>query len=418
MKSTSELSVPDNGGGTSASVRLLQCNMDMPLPPPRPGHPSALPLPACVALVLQGGGALGSFQAGVMASLMALDIPIKWVAGISIGAVNAAIIAGNEPAEILPRLTLFWERLSGGMPNFLLPPDNSLREAAHLAAAVTVAAWGVPGMFRPHLTPSWWAPAGSPEALAFYDTTPLRETLDELVDWDRLNHGPIRLSVGAVDIESGNFAYFDNHDPRWRGKIDARHIMASGALPPGLPPVEIDGRFYWDGGIVSNTPLSHVLDHQDDDTLIFQCDLFPAEGPLPREISEVWSRQKDIQYSSRTRQVTDSYLRLRHEHAQMQRLLDKLPEELRDLPEAKAVEDLIDRGSVNIVHLIYRNRAWESGARDFEFSRAAMLDHWAQGQAAVAEVIAKGDRLLASNIIDGKSATFDLQGSHIKEKMA
>jgi len=195
--------------------------------------------------------------------------------------------------------------------------------------------------------------------------------------------------------------------------------MASGALPPGLPPVEIDGRFYWDGGIVSNTPLSHVLDHQEDDTLIFQCDLFPAEGPMPREMSEVWSRQKDIQYSSRTRQVTDSYLRLRHEHEQMRRLLDKLPEDMRALPEAKAVEDLIDRGAVNIVHLIYRNRAWESGARDFEFSRGTMLDHWAQGQAAVADVIAKGNRLLANNILDGKSAAFDLQGSgQIKEKIA
>jgi len=393
--------------------------MDMPHPSIRRGHKADLPLPASVALVLQGGGALGSFQAGVMESLIGLDIPIHWVAGISIGAINAAIIAGNEPGQVLPRLTRFWELVSGGMPNFMLPPNNDIREAAHLAAAAAVAAWGVPGMFRPHLIPSWWAPAGSPEALAYYDTTPLRETLDELVDWDRVNHGPVRLSVGAVDIQSGNFAYFDSHDPLYRGKIDARHVMASGALPPGLPPVEIDGRFYWDGGIVSNTPLSHVLDHQEDDTLIFQCDLFPAEGPMPREMSEVWSRQKDIQYSSRTRQVTDSYLRLRHEHEQMRRLLDKLPEDMHALPEAKAVEDLIDRGAVNIVHLIYRNRAWESGARDFEFSRGTMLDHWAQGQAAVADVIAKGNRLLANNILDGKSAAFDLQGSgQIKEKIA
>jgi NTE family protein len=409
----------DDGCGTIRRVRLLQCNMDIRLQPSLHAQKGDLPLPGCVALVLQGGGALGSFQAGVMDSLMALHIPIKWVAGISIGAVNAAIIAGNEPAQVLPRLTRFWERASGGMPNFLLPPDNGIREAAHLAAAATVAAWGVPGMFRPHLLPSWWAPSGSPEALAYYDSAPLRESLDELVDWDRLNHGPTRLSVGAVDIESGNFVYFDNHDPHWRGKIDARHIMASGALPPGLPPVEIEGRHYWDGGLVSNTPLAHVLEHQEEDTLIFQCDLFPAEGPLPQEMSEVWSRQKDIQYSSRTRQVTSSYLRLRHEHEMVRRLLGKLPDGLRALPEARAVEALIDRGSVNIVHLIYRNRAWESGARDFEFSRGAMLDHWAQGQAAVAEVIAKGDRLLARNILDGNSATFDLQGSgQIKEKKA
>lgn len=392
--------------------------MDMRLQPSPHGHQRDLPLPACVALVLQGGGALGSFQAGVVESLFRLNIPIKWVAGISIGAVNAAIIAGNEPNQVLPRLTRFWEMVSGGMPNFVLPPDHCVQEFAHMAAAFTVAAWGVPGMFRPNPMPSWWSPAGSPGALSYYDTAPLRESLNELVDWERLNHGPIRLSVGAVDIESGNFVYFDNHDSRWRGKIDARHIMASGALPPGLPPVEIDGHHYWDGGIVSNTPLAHVIEHQEDDTLIFQCDLFPAEGPVPREITEVWSRQKDIQYSSRTRQVTNSYLRLRHEHEMVRRLLDKLPEDLRALPEARAIEELIDRGSVNIVHLIYRNRAWDSGARDFEFSRATMLDHWARGQAAVAEVIAKGDRLLARNILDGKSATFDLQGAMIKEKTA
>lgn len=392
--------------------------MDMPKPPRRRGR-APLPLPDEVALVLQGGGALGSYQAGIVERLAELDIGIDWVAGISIGAINAAIIAGNPPERRVEQLRAFWELVSGGLPNFCLPEQQEIREAAHLAAAGAVALWGIPGFFRPHGLPAWWAPAGSPEALSYYDTTPLRETLDSLVDWDRVNHGPMRFSVGAVDIETGNFTYFDNQDPHWRGRIDARHVMASGALPPGLPPVEIEGRHYWDGGLVSNTPLAHVLDHQAGDLLIFQVDLFPAEGPLPSEMSEVWSRQKDIQYSSRTRQVTDVYLQRRREHEAMRALLDALPAELLATPQAQRVAGIIDEGAVNIVHLIYRARAWESGARDFEFSRGTMLDHWAQGRDSVSAVIGRGNQLITRNISSGKSATFDLApGGAIKEKQA
>jgi NTE family protein len=183
--------------------------------------------------------------------------------------------------------------------------------------------------------------------------------------------------------------------------------MASGALPPGLPPIRIGERHYWDGGMVSNTPLQHVLDHQKGDMLVFQVDLFPAEGPLPREMTDVYSRAKDIQYSSRTRQVTDQYLRLRTEHKAIRSLLGKLPADMADDPDVKELRGFLDDGAVNIVHLIYRSRNWESGARDFEFSRGTMLDHWAQGGEAVKEVMHKGD-LLAQNIIDGRSATFDL----------
>jgi NTE family protein len=385
---------------------------------PRRRRDAPMPLPDQVALVLQGGGALGSFQAGVVEALFEQRIEIDWVAGISIGAINAAIIAGNPPDQGPAKLRAFWELVSSGMPTFALPDDRSIREVAHLSAAATVAMFGVPGFFRPNMLPSWWAPDGSAEATSFYDTKPLRETLDRLIDWDRVNHGPMSFSVGAVDIETGNFEYFCTGNPRWKGRIDARHVMASGALPPGLPPVEIDGRHYWDGGLVSNTPLSHIIDHQEVDTLIFQCDLFPAEGPLPRTQTDVWSRQKDIQYSSRTRQVTDQYLRLRREHHTMERLLAKLPPELAHSPEAEAVRKNVDIGATNIVHLIYRGRAWESGARDFEFSRPTMLDHWAQGREAVEAVIRNGD-LLARNILDGKSATFDLQAPGLmKEKLA
>lgn len=384
--------------------------------PRRAGTP--LPLPREVALLLQGGGALGSFQAGVYQRLDELGVDVSWVAGISIGAVNAAIIAGNPPHRRMSRLKKFWLTVSGGLPNIVLPEIDHIREAAHLMAAGAVATFGVPGMFRPRLWPSMLMPEGTPGAISFYDSAPLKETLNACVDWDLLNDGPVRLSVGAVDVESGNFAYWDTRGPSGRTRIDARHIMASGALPPGLPPVGIDGRHYWDGGIVSNTPLAHVLEHQTDDMLVFQVDLFPAEGPMPRQMTDVYSRAKDIQYSSRTRQVTDQYLRLRREHKAIKALLDKLPPDLREDADALRLKQYLDRGSVNIVHLIYRSRAWESGARDFEFSRSTMLDHWSQGRDAVEEVMHKGD-LIARNIINGKSATFDLQAPDtLKEKNA
>ena len=387
-----------------------------------PQHPLpdevALPLPDEVALLLQGGGALGSYQAGVYEALHERDIEVDWVAGISIGAVNSAIIAGNQPENRVAKLRAFWDLATGCLPNFHLPPDGYIREAAHLTAAAAVAAFGVPGFFRPHLVPPVFAPEGSMNAISYYDTAPLEETLNELVDWELLNHGPVRFSVGAVNVASGNFVYFDNQDPHWHGKICAKHVMASGALPPGLPPVEIEGQFYWDGGMVSNTPLAHVLDHHSGDILLFQVDLFPAQGAMPKQLTDVWSRQKDIQYSSRTRQVTDQYLRRHKEHRLVRALLQKLPPELRDDPLVAELWELNHISAVNIVHLIYRGQAWESGARDFEFSRATMLDHWAQGHEAVAGVMCKGD-LIAQNIVNGQSSAFDLdRPDHLKEKKA
>jgi len=265
-------------------------------------------------------------------------------------------------------------------------------------------------------------PRGSAGATSMYDTSPMIDTLNELVDWDLLNDGPVRLSVGAVDVQSGNFVYFDTRgDDDVFGantRIDARHVMASGALPPGFAPVEIDGRYYWDGGIVSNTPLAHVLNRNCGDMLVFQVDLFPAEGPLPRELTDVYSRQKDIQYSSRTRQVTDYFLRLRQEHKAIRAVLDRLPPEACSDPDVQRVRALLEDGAVNIVHLIYRSRNWESGARDFEFSRATTIDHWLQGREAVGDVMHKGD-LIARNILDGTSAAFDLdRPNHLVEKKA
>jgi NTE family protein len=373
-------------------------------PAKRKRQVDALPLPDCVALVLQGGGALGSYQAGVIEGLATTGIDIDWVAGISIGAVNAAIFAGNPPEKRVEKLTAFWDMVTGSLPSFPIYPDDHVREWLHEWSAGFVMMAGVPGFFTPRPITPMFAVPGTPEALSFYDSAPLKKTLDTLVDWDLLNNGPVRLSVGAVDVESGNFNYFDTSQTR----IDARHIMASGALPPGLPAIEIDGRLWWDGGLVSNTPLSHVLDNQRGSLLAFQIDLFPAAAAeLPRTIMDVAAREKEIRFSSRSRQISDQVIRLRQDREAVRKVLAKLPAEMHNDPD---VVDLAARSAedpVNLVHLIYRANAWEGGSRDFEFSARTMREHWRAGHEAVAETMANA-RLVAENIETGKSAAFDL----------
>ncbi|MBO9713583.1 patatin-like phospholipase family protein [Sphingomonas sp.] len=364
----------------------------------------ALPLPDTVALVLQGGGALGSYQAGVIEALDHAQIEIDWVAGISIGAVNAAILAGNPPERRLERLRTFWDTVSASLPDLGVPLGDGMRELVHEWSASMVAVQGVPGFFTPRFVPPAFAVPGTMEALSFYDSSPLRKTLDTLVDWDLLNNGPVRLSVGAVDIESGNFRYFDTHVG---DRIDARHIMASGALPPGLPPIEIDGALWWDGGLVSNTPLTHVLDNQEATMLVFQVDLFPAQAERPRTIMDVLAREKEIRYSSRTRAISDERIRRRRDRELARKVLAKLPPELQADPDVQELTRRAAEKPVSLVQLIYRANRWEGGSRDFEFSRRTMHEHWQAGLADVAETMANA-RLIAQDIIEGKTAAFDL----------
>ena len=364
---------------------------------------AAMPLPDQVALVLQGGGALGSYQAGIYEALDAADIEIDRIAGISIGAINAALIAGNPPEQRVARLRTFWDRSSAVLPSFPIWQDDFSREMLHMWSASVVATLGVPGFFKPRMLSPFFGIPGTAEAMSFYDTSALAATLDELVDWDLLNHGPVRLAVGAVEVESGNFHYFDTAHER----LDARHIMASGALPPGLPAVEIDGKYWWDGGLVSNTPLQHVLDTQDAPLLVFQVDLFSASSPLPHTIMDVMTREKEIRFSSRTRQVSDQLLRLRTERETIRNVLCKLPEAMADDPDVMALKALSLEDPVNVVQLIYRANAWEGGARDYEFSGRTMSEHWDEGRDAVAATI-QNSELIARNIVDGKTAAFDL----------
>ncbi len=327
-------------------------------------------------LVLQGGGALGAYQAGVYEALSEGGLDPSWVAGISIGAVNAAIIAGNPPERRVERLREFWNLVTSGWTPSPLPMMEQARAAISDASAGWAVAGGVPGFFSPRLAAPWLPAAADPGALSFYDTAPLRQTLERLVDFDRINAKETRLSVGAVHIKTGNFAYFDN----LHQKIGPEHIMASGALPPGLPPIEIDGEWYWDGGLVSNTPLEYVLDSgEDEDLMIFQVDLFNARGPVPTTLGEAAEREKDIRYSSRTRLNTDANLRIRRLKAALRDLLTALPEAMASDPSVGLLKNLSKESAVTVIQLIYRAKSYEGGFKDFEFSRQTMLDHWSSG---------------------------------------
>jgi len=328
-------------------------------------------------LVLQGGGALGAYQAGVYEELSNAGQLPDWIAGISIGAVNAALIAGNPVESRLERLRGFWEMVSSRLLAEPLTSGKHGRSLFNEASAVYAAVFGIPGFFEPRVPPALAFPTGSPQALSVYDTNPLSRTLEDFVDFDLINSGRTRLSIGAVNVRTGNFTYFDSH----RQAIGPEHIMASGALPPGFPPVEIDGEKYWDGGLVSNTPLQYVLDQVPrPDMLIFQVDLFSATGPMPGNLAEVAEREKDIRFSSRTRLNTDVFRQSQAMRRATHRLLARLPEDLKDDPDAALLSQLSCDAAVTIVHLIHRRKNYFTQSKDFEFSRYSIREHWEAGQ--------------------------------------
>lgn len=337
----------------------------------------------CVALLLQGGGALGAYQAGVYEALLEAGVEPSWVAGISIGAINSAIIAGNAREHRVAKLREFWELVSdagdGGWSSYWagLVTGDAARGWANQLASGAIMMRGVPGFFTPRVPPPYLQPPGAGGATSWYDTAPLRATLERLVDFDRVNAKTMRLSVGAVNVRTGNFAYFDNATQ----VIRPEHIMASGALPPAFDAIEIDGEHYWDGGLVSNTPLDWVLSARSDlDTLIFQVDLWSARGDLPRDLSEVAVRMKEVQFSSRTRSATDTFRKLQKLRATFNGLLAQMPDELKATPQARVLAEASDPAVYNIVQLVYRSATYEGQSKDYEFSRRTMEEHWLAGR--------------------------------------
>lgn len=345
-------------------------------------------------LVLQGGGALGAYQAGVYEAMAAQSLPPQWVAGISIGAINAAIIAGNPPERRVARLREFWELVSSNLISPALPEHYGVkaRELFNESSASLVAAFGVPGFFKPRFPPAPFQKEGTPGAMSYYDTSPLEATLERLIDFDLINarRSPhhVRLSVGAVNVGTGNFVYFDSCDgqthagsrSRRARHIGPKHIMASGALPPGFAPVEIEGEFYWDGGLVSNTPLQYVLDQViQSDMLVIQVDLFSARGPLPTNLSEVAGREKDIRFASRTRLNTDVIAQQQKLNQAAQNLAKKLPAKFAHDPDLQALLGAGSPAAITVLHLINRSKLYETQTKDYEFSRATVNEHWAAG---------------------------------------
>jgi NTE family protein len=369
----------------------------------------------CVALLLQGGGALGSYQAGVYQALAEADLHPDWVAGISIGAINSALIAGNAPEKRVDALRAFWEAITTTpqVPSAFL---TSMLEAVewksdlthgwlNQARAFTTLMGGAPDFFAPRPIPPYLS-AGGVGAESFYDVAPLKGTLERLVDFDRINAGPMRLSVGAVHVRSGNLTCFDSTTHT----IGPQHVMASGALPPGFPAVEIEGERYWDGGLVSNTPLQWALETRPrQDTLAFQVDLWSARGEFPRDLAGQDLRLKDIRFSSRTRAATDQFRRAQGLRRALGHLIERIPEEaLKGIdPEVKALIAEADHKVYNIAHLIYRAKSYEGSSKDYEFSRATMEEHWSAGYEDALQTLRHPEVLQRPQSHDGV-ATFDL----------
>jgi NTE family protein len=356
-----------------------------------------------VVLVLQGGGALGSYQAGVYQALAEHDLHPDWVAGISIGAINSAIIAGNPPEKRVERLREFWETVTEsalGVPYFksLEIHNDFSRQALNQAWAANILMFGVPNFFVPRMPPAALWPSSDAGKASYYDNSPLHATLSRLVDFKLLNAGAMRFSVGAVQVDTGNFAYFDSTTD----KIRAEHILASGSLPPGFPATKVDNEYYWDGGLVSNTPLQWVFDSRPRlDRLVFQVDLWNARGLVPKDLVGVEVRQKEIVYSSRTRAATDQYKNTQKLRIAAANLLNKLPAELRDSEDAKLLATEANNKVCNIVHLIYRARSYEGIAKDFEFSRRTMEEHWKSGYENAMQTLEAPDVMQLPDRLEG-----------------
>lgn len=344
-----------------------------------------------VALVLQGGGALGAYQCGVYERLHEAGIAPNWFAGISIGAINAAILAGNAPDDRIAQLQAFWHTITEpagpmSLPALAirtaiagLPEDPMLLSWARGMSAMGALLQGQRGFFeaRP-ISPLLLPGDGSDAATSFYDTSPLRETLLRFVDFDRINRDRgVRLTVGATSVTRGNFRYFDSAlEP-----IRVEHILASGALPPAFPAVEIDGEPYWDGGIVSNTPLEYILDcRPHEDTLAFQVDLWSARGVAPASMLDVLERMKDIRFSSRTRHGTRMVEMAQTLRTSLKELIEHLPGRALPAHLEEALSPYLDDRVFNVIHLIYQTKPHEQQNKDYAFGHIPLREHWDSGR--------------------------------------
>jgi NTE family protein len=331
-----------------------------------------------VVLVLQGGGALGAYQAGVFHALHEHGLAPDWVVGTSIGAINAALIAGNRPEDRLVRLKQFWEKISHPDPTDMTRVSDEQRRSNIWLQTMDTLLRGVSGFFKPRVFSLF--PAGMavpPEQASFYDTSELGQTLKELVDFDYLNTpGGVRLTVNALKVTCGSLTSFDNTER----DICADHVRASGALPPGFPAVRIDGDLYWDGGLYSNTPLETVLDDSAGvDTLCFMVDLWAADGPEPTTLDEIATRQKDVTFASRSQRHIEDYVTTHRMQQKLRELYRALPESAKTADSARELAALGGDSTLHIVRLPYAGRDWHMASKDINFSRGSIEWRWDQG---------------------------------------
>ena len=384
-----------------------------------------LPPYETTALVLQGGGALGAYQAGVFEGLQEAGVPLNRLAGISIGALNTAIIAGNAPERRVERLREFWETIcQPNTPFMALPPiveqsifdmnDATKQFLGHMNAGRAILD-GQNGFFHPRMpAPVFSFMHNEPAETSYYRIDALKDTLERLCDFDRVNACELHVSVGAVNVRNGNFTYFDNHEIQLR----AEHFMASGALPPAFPAVEIDGEYYWDGGLVSNTPLSHVLQARPmRDTLVFQVDLWSARGPAPTNMGEVSDRMQDIRYSSRTRYVTEHFRQSQQLRHLLWRMLQDIPEDVRSHADYAALAQEVSTAKCyNVVHLIFRNQPYDLHYKDHQFGLASMREHWQHGLHDIRKTLSDPCRLAMPDRDIG-FVTHDIHREELEERM-
>ncbi|HEY8099435.1 MAG TPA: patatin-like phospholipase family protein [Burkholderiaceae bacterium] len=331
-----------------------------------------------IALVLQGGGALGAYQAGIYQSLHENDLAPDWVVGTSIGAINAALIAGNPPATRIAHLKEFWDRISHKDIVNMERVSDETRHYNTLLATIDATVRGVPGFYSPRMFSMF--PFGltvPPEMASFYDTTPLAKTLSELIDLEYLNaDGGIRLTVNAMKITSGQLVSFDSE----KQTLGIEHIMASGALPPAFPPIRIEGELYWDGGLYSNTPLETVLnDSLQIDTLCFMVDLWNATGPEPTSLDHVQTRQKDVMYASRSQRQIEAYLRLHEMQHNIRELYRRIPDKEKTHLDKKMMAEMGCDTTIHIVRLPYGGQDWHMPSKDINFSKGSLEWRWEQG---------------------------------------
>jgi NTE family protein len=342
------------------------------------------PLPGQVVLVMQGGGAPGAYHGGVYQALHEAGIEPDWVIGTSIGAISGAIIAGNDVAHRLERLREFWSRIESPPP----PPWGMISpQVESLTTSLTALMTGVPGFYSPSMTAVWGLQAKvGIEQAALYSVDPLRKLLPNLLDFERVNAGRPRFTLGAVNVLAGQMRYFDSRDT----KIGLDHVLASCALPPSFPAVRIDGEAYWDGGICSNTPIEAVFDDNPRrSSVVFAVQIWHTRGPEPESVVQVLNRQKDIMFASRAKSHIPRQAQLHRMRQVVRELVDMLPEDRRNTPHAK---ELAGYGCGTVMHILEINAPQFDGegySRDIDFSQASIQERWQAGYADARRVIAR-----------------------------